>query len=92
MICILESRQIVKARIVDLRYRMKSVIEALDRGEPVTVSYRGCEKARLLPVVLTQASRKPSSDPAFGLWKGRQDLADVPGHVRRLRNSRLHDL
>lgn len=82
----------MKARIVDLRYRMKSVLDALDRGEPVTISHRGREKARLVPVQLTQELRKPSSDPAFGLWKGRLDLADVPGYVRRLRSSRLHDL
>lgn len=83
----------MKARVVDLRYRMKSVLEALDRGEPVTISHRGRERARLIPVQLIQEeARKPSSDPAFGLWRDRQDLADVPGHVRRLRSSRWHDL
>jgi antitoxin (DNA-binding transcriptional repressor) of toxin-antitoxin stability system len=71
---------------------MKSVLEALDRGEPVTVSHRGRERARLVPVQSAQDARKPSSDPAFGLWKARQDLADVPGHVGRLRISRLHDV
>jgi prevent-host-death family protein len=82
----------LKARVVDLRYRMKSVLEALDRGEPVTISHHGREKARLVPVQLTRETHKPSSDPAFGLWKDRQDLADVPGQVRRLRSSRLIDL
>ncbi|MGO9261582.1 MAG: type II toxin-antitoxin system Phd/YefM family antitoxin [Bryobacteraceae bacterium] len=77
---------------MDLRYRMKSVLEALDRGELVTISHHGREKARLVPVQSTQEARKPSSDPAFGLWKARQDLADVSGRVRRLRTSRLHDL
>jgi prevent-host-death family protein len=71
---------------------MRSVLEALDRGEPVTITHRGREKARLVPVQSAQESRKPSSDRAFGLWKNRQDLDDVPEHVRRLRSSRLHDL
>jgi prevent-host-death family protein len=35
--------------IVDLRYRMKDVLRAIDRGETVTVTYRGREKARLVP-------------------------------------------
>ena len=82
----------MKAKIVDLRYRMKSVLEALDRGEPVTISHRGHEKARLVPVQSAQEVRKPSADPAFGIWKGRKDLADVPGYVRRLRSSRLRDI
>lgn len=82
----------MKAKIVDLRYRMKSVLEALDRGEPVTISHRGREKARLVPVQSAGDVRKPSSDPAFGLWKGRKDLGDVRGYVRRLRSSRLRDI
>ena len=40
----------MEASIVDLRYRMKSVLEALDRGESVTVLYRGKPRARLEPV------------------------------------------
>jgi prevent-host-death family protein len=40
----------MNASIVDLRYRMKDVLKALDRGEPVTVLYRGKEKARLVPI------------------------------------------
>jgi antitoxin (DNA-binding transcriptional repressor) of toxin-antitoxin stability system len=82
----------MKARIVDLRYRMKSVLEALDRGEPVTILHRGREKALLIPAQSATNTRKPSTDPAFGMWKGREDLADVPGEVRRLRRSRLHDI
>jgi len=69
-----------------------AVLEALDRGEPVTVLHRGRAKARLVPVQSAEEARKPSYDPAFGLWKGRNDLADVAGHVRRLRSSRLDDL
>ena len=39
----------MEASIVDLRYRMKDVLRAIDRGETVTVTYRGKEKARLVP-------------------------------------------
>jgi len=35
----------MNATIVDLRYRMKDVLRAIDRGETVTVLYRGKVKA-----------------------------------------------
>jgi hypothetical protein len=37
----------MKSSVVDLRYRMKDVLKAIDRGETVSVLYRGKEKARL---------------------------------------------
>ena len=82
----------MKANIIDLRYRMKAVMAALDRGEPVTVLYRGRAKAQLVPVEMASKHRKPSSDAAFGIWSGRGDLADVAKYVRRLRQGRSFDL
>jgi len=40
----------MKASIVDLRYRMKDVLGALDRGETVTVLYRGKPRAKIVPI------------------------------------------
>jgi antitoxin (DNA-binding transcriptional repressor) of toxin-antitoxin stability system len=82
----------MKATIVDLRYRMKSVLAALDRGEPVTILHRGREKARLTPLASMPKPAKSSAHPAFGMWKTRQDLEDVPGHVRKLRKLRFDAL
>jgi antitoxin (DNA-binding transcriptional repressor) of toxin-antitoxin stability system len=82
----------MKATIVDLRYRMKSVLAALDRGEPVTVLHRGREKARLTPVAEAPTMCKSSEHEAFGMWKTRRDLDDVHGHVRKLRKRRFDDL
>ena len=81
----------MKAGIRDLRYRMKDVLAALDRGEPVTVLHRGREKARLVPVDTPAKKRKPSADPAFGMWKSRKDVADVAAYVRKIRQPRSHD-
>lgn len=82
----------MKASIVDLRYRMKSVLAALDRGEPVTVLHRGREKARLSPIEGAPALRKSSEHPAFGMWKTRIHLDAVREHVRKLRKRRFDDL
>ena len=83
----------MNATIVDLRYRMKDVLRAIDRGETVTVLYRGKEKARLMPVPAassTVGSSAPSirNQPIFGLWKDRDDLADPAAWVRNLRQPR----
>ena len=80
---------IMEARIVDLRYRMKSVLEAPDRGEPVTVLYRGKAKARIVPIKMGQRS-KLTDHPAFGMWKDRKDLADPVAWVRKQREPRFN--
>ena len=32
-----------------------------------------------------------ANDPLFGMWRDREDMADVAGHVRKLRASRFND-
>jgi len=81
----------VKASILDLRRRMRDVLRALERNEPVTILYRGREKARLCPV----SGRKDravsvAEHAAFGMWKDRADLRQVAQVVRRLRKGRVH--
>ena len=49
----------MNATIVDLRYKMKHVLRAIDRGETVTVLYRGKERARLTPVARGIGQRRP---------------------------------
>lgn len=80
------------ATIVDLRYRMKDVLKAIDRGEEVTVLYHGRKKARLVPI--TDATSLPDvrEQNGFGIWKDRRDLQNVGEHVRRIRRSRFSDL
>jgi len=82
----------MKASVRDLRYRTKDVLEAVDRGEVVTVLYRGKEKARLMP--LPEGGRGANLIPgkAFGMWRDRRDLRDVSGYVRKLRRGRFRDL
>ena len=81
----------MEASIVDLRYRMKSVLEALDRGESVTVLHRGKPRARLEPIqskAKTKPRMKVADHPAFGMWKDRKDMEDVEAYVRHLRRPR----
>jgi antitoxin (DNA-binding transcriptional repressor) of toxin-antitoxin stability system len=83
----------MKASILDLRRRMRSILDALERNEPVTILYRGKEKGVILPC--GHDKRRPgavAAHPAFGMWKDREDTADVGQFVRRLRAGRTHAL
>ena len=55
----------MNATIVDLRYNMKHVLRAIDRGETVTVLYRGKERAKLTPIapVTEEATSEPEPAP-----------------------------
>jgi antitoxin (DNA-binding transcriptional repressor) of toxin-antitoxin stability system len=83
----------MNASIVDLRYRMKDVLRAIDRGESVTILYRGKEKATLVPVVPASDGSKrglprTKDQPLFGLWSDRDDLTDPGSWLRELRQPR----
>lgn len=78
----------MKASIVDLRYRMKDVLRAIDRGETVTVLYRGKEKARLVPVGAAEKLPEAACQPFYGMWKDRKDMANPAAYVRKIRQPR----
>jgi antitoxin (DNA-binding transcriptional repressor) of toxin-antitoxin stability system len=80
----------MNATIVDLRYRMKSVLHAIDRGETVTILYRGKEKAKLIPIPPASESGAPKTkdQPLFGMWTDRGDLSDPARYLRNLRQPR----
>lgn len=86
----------MKATVLDLRRRMKDVLESLRRNEPVILLRRGKVVGTIQPPGVPpdsarrgSASRLASSHPAFGLWKDRADLRDVEAAVARLRKGRF---
>ena len=82
----------MKATVLDLRYRTKDVLKAVERGETVTVLYRGKEKARILPRPSKKQRTSLCTDEAFGLWKDRKDMRNVAAFVRNIRKGRFSDL
>jgi prevent-host-death family protein len=84
----------MEASIVDLRYRMKDVLRAIDRGETVTITYRGKEKARLVPseAAAGRTLVNPRDHPFVGMWKDREDMADPVAYIRKLRQPRYAHL
>jgi antitoxin (DNA-binding transcriptional repressor) of toxin-antitoxin stability system len=77
----------MNATIVDLRYNMKDVLRAIDRGETVTVLYRGKERAKLTPVPPAPGNGAPKTkdQPLFGIWRDREDITDPASYLRHLR-------
>ena len=64
-------------------------LACVDRGEAVTITCRGKPKARL--VVMDQGLPTAGEEermPAFGMWRDRDDIADVDAYIRNLRKGR----
>lgn len=75
----------MKANIVDLRYKMKDVIKALNRREHVEIIYRGRAKGVIIPVN-EQSKKAIKSHPLFGFLS--QDKKPVLKVMEELRGGR----
>ena len=80
----------MKATSVDLRYRTKEVLEALDRRETVSLHVRGKLKGYIIPPNKGRSTLKASEHPFFG--SRADDNEDVAVVMDRLRAPRHHAL
>ena len=58
----------------------------LAKAAGATVTVRIEEEAQAV-----QAEEFVTDDPLFGMWRDREDMADVAGYVRSIRASRFND-
>ena len=73
----------------ELRSKVGAALACVDRGEAVTITYRGKPKARLVGMEQgLPTAREEERMPAFGVWRDRDDIADVDAYVRELRKGR----
>jgi prevent-host-death family protein len=74
----------------ELRTRIRDLLAAVERGENVTITYRGRARARVVGTIPEQGSRKRDlvRSELFGIWRDRRDLSDVQAYVDELRRSR----
>lgn len=70
----------------DLRAQTRRLLDFVDRGEEVVLTYRGKARARL--VSLEGEPEAANALELFGIWRHRDDLADVEGHLDELRRAR----
>jgi len=77
----------MQASILDLRYKMKDVLKALNRNEKVEILYHGKLKGIISPCI-KETKQKVSSHPFFAIEKE----VDVKSKVDELRGGRYNDL
>jgi hypothetical protein len=78
----------MKASVVDLRYRMKEVLKALDRNEDVSILCRGKLKG-VIKAARGKSERRVSDHPFFNMYK---DGGTVEELMDQLRGGRYHDI
>lgn len=79
----------MKASIVDLRYKMRDILKALDRNEKVTILYHGKIKGIIKPFI-GAASSRIREHPFFGMYKNEHQ--SVEKEMEKIRGSRTDDI
>jgi antitoxin (DNA-binding transcriptional repressor) of toxin-antitoxin stability system len=79
-------RHAVKATVLDLRYRMKEVLKALEKGEKVSVFYHGKLKGTIIPAAANSALRV-EDHPFFGM--AADEARSVSDQMDELRRGRV---
>ena len=80
----------MKATTKDLRFHTRELLNSVNRGEEVIITYRGHPCAKLVPVEEDLRKEKEKiENELFGIWKDNSNLKDVEKYVRRLRKGRF---
>lgn len=79
----------MEATVVDLRYKMKNILKALERHEKVRILYHGKEKGIMIPTSIPNL-QSVRSHPFFGL--SRKQKKSVKSQMKLLRDGRYHAL
>ena len=77
----------MKATAKDLRFYSRELIETVNRGEEVIITFRGKPCARLVP--FEEKENDISRHKLFGMWKDYDQTQNVDEYVRNLRKGRF---
>ena len=75
----------MRATAKDLRFYSKDILNAVNRGEEVVITFRGKPCAKLIPY---NEGYKGEESDLFGMWKDNKKIGDVSDYVRELRKGR----
>ncbi|MBI5552657.1 MAG: type II toxin-antitoxin system prevent-host-death family antitoxin [Desulfobacterales bacterium] len=76
----------MKATAKDLRFCSKKLLDTVNRGEEVVITYRGKPCAKLIPY--KEDKGKITKHELFGIWKDNEMVRDVDRYVRDSRKGR----
>jgi prevent-host-death family protein len=79
----------MKATAKDLRIHSKGLLEAVEKGENVVITFRGKPCARLVPYQNNEKTTEPETNYLFGIWADRVDIDSVEDYVQTLRKGRF---
>ena len=75
-----------------LRLAPGRIMSQISNGQEITITYRGKPRAKIIPI---NAGRIPvlqePENELFGIWKDREDMANVEQYVRNIRKGRKFD-
>jgi len=78
----------MKATAKDLRFHSKELLESVNRGEEVVITYRGKPWAKLIPFRKRKRKSLEEGSSLFGIWKDNDAVENVDEYVREKRKGR----
>jgi len=78
----------MKATAKDLRFHSKELLNTVNRGEEVIITYRGKPCAKLIPIEEDKAESSPNE--LFGIWKNNKQTENVEKYIRQTRKDRFN--
>ena len=76
----------MKATAKDLRFHSKELLDTVNRGEEVVITFRGKPCAKLIPY--NEKKHEIEKNKLFGIWKDNDIVQNVDEYVRGLRKGR----
>ena len=77
----------MKATAKDLRFNSKELIDSVNRGEEVVITFRGKPCAKLVPY--QEIKRQTEKNELFGIWQDNDRIQNVDEYVRNVRKGRF---
>ena len=77
----------MKATAKDLRFNSKGLLDTVNRGEEVVITFRGKPCAKLIPY--EEEKDQNTTNELFGIWKDNNMIQNVDEYVRGLRKGRF---
>ncbi|MCK9363469.1 MAG: type II toxin-antitoxin system prevent-host-death family antitoxin [Syntrophales bacterium] len=77
----------MRATAKDLRFNSKELIDSVNRGEEVVITFRGKPCAKLVPY--QEIKRQTEKNELFGMWQDNDIVKNVDEYVRSLRKGRF---
>ncbi len=76
----------MKATAKDLRFHSKELLDTVNRGEDVIITFRGKPCAKLIRY--REEKEEITKNELFGIWKDNVRVQDVDDYIRGLRKGR----